>query len=77
MKKIEKGSKKYLLLLICSVALCGFILYPLFDFILCKFFTKTEFVYSFNSYIVEPIIFAVFYGLTFFLIDKKNNKKGE
>ena len=71
MKKIERGSIKYLILLIVATALFGIILYPLFNLILCQFITNTEFTYSINRFIIQPIIFACAYGLTFWLIDKK------
>jgi hypothetical protein len=74
MKKIERGTTKYLILLILMVALFGIILYPLFDLILCKFITNTEFTYSIHSHIIQPIIFACVYGTTFWLLDKKNNR---
>jgi hypothetical protein len=71
MKKIERGTKKYLFILIISVSLCGIILYPLFDFLLCKFITNTQFTYSLHSHVIQPILFGFIYGITFWLIDKK------
>ena len=46
MKDIERGTIKYLVIVIVAVSLCGMILYPLFDLILCKLITKSEFTYS-------------------------------
>ena len=75
MKNIERGTVKYLILLILSTALFGIVLYPLFDFIIDKLITKTEFIYSVTKHIVEPIIFATIFGITFWVVDKKKNEK--
>ena len=71
MEKIERGTKKYLIVLILAVAVCGMILYPLFDFILCKYITKSTFEYSVYKHVIQPILFAFIYGVTFWSIDKK------
>ena len=71
MKNIERGTIKYLIILIVATAVCSMILYPLFDFIICKFITNSEFVYSFHAYIIQPILFACIFGTTFWLVDKK------
>ena len=71
MKKIERGSVKYLIALILAVAVCGVILYPLFDFILCKFITNSNFEYSIHQHIIQPVIFALVYGLVFWLFDRR------
>ena len=71
MKNIERGTIKYLVVLIISVAVFGMILYPLFDLIYYKVITNSEFVYSFNKHIIQPIIFAVVFGVTFWTIDKR------
>ena len=71
MKKIERGTTKYLVVLIIAVALCGMILYPLFDLVYYKVITNFEFVYSIHSHIIQPIIFACVFGTSFWLVDKK------
>ena len=71
MKNIERGSKKYLVFLIAAVAICGMILYPLFDLILCKFITNSNFDYSVHKHVIQPILFAFIYGITFWSLDKK------
>ena len=71
MKKIEKGTIKYLVCLIIVTAIFGFILYPLFDFIVCKLFTKTAFVYSVSNHFIQPLIFAVIFGVTYWALDKR------
>lgn len=72
MKNIEKGTIKYLVVLIITISICGMIIYPLFDLVLCKFITNSEFVYSFKSYIVQPIIAAVIAGIVLWVVDKKH-----
>ena len=74
MKNIERGTIKYLIIIIILTAVFGFILYPLFDFISCKLITNSTFVYSINKHIVQPLIFAVIYGITYWSIDKKKSK---
>ena len=71
MGQIEKGSIKNLFVQIVAFAVMGIILYPLFDLVVCNFFTHTEFVYSVSSHIVEPILFGVVMGLVFWLLDKR------
>ena len=75
MKKIERESVKYLILLMFFVALFGLIFYPLFDFVISKCFTNSEFVYSINSHVVQPIVFSVVFSTTFWLVSKKKNSK--
>ena len=70
MKNIERGSIKYLVILIIAVAVCGVILYPLFDLILCKFITHSDFIYSIHSHIIQPILFALIFGTTFWAFYK-------
>ena len=75
MKNIERGSIKYLVILIIAVAVCGVILYPLFDLILCKIITHTDFIYSIHSHIIQPILFAFIFGTTFWAVDKNRKDK--
>ncbi len=74
MSKIEKGSIKHLISLILSIAIAGMILWPLFDLIVCKVFTHTEFVYSVPEHVVEPITFGCILGIVFWILDKKSKK---
>lgn len=71
MKKIERGTIKYLVFLIILTALFGFILYPLFDYIGCKLFLNNEFFYSVSKHIIRPLIFGIIYGVTCWSLDKK------
>lgn len=71
--KIEKDNISYLIILIISTALAGIIIYPLLDFIICKYIINTPFIYSVYSYIMKPTIFACVFGTTFWMIDRNNN----
>lgn len=75
MKKIEKGSTKHLIVLICAIAIAGIILYPLFDMVFCALITKSEFVYSVPDHVIEPIIFGMIIGIIFWIIEKHNETK--
>ena len=77
MKGIERGSVKYLIALIIAIAIFGIILYPLFDLIICKFITNSEFVYSISEYIVKPVTFGCISGILLWVLDRKTkvNKK--
>lgn len=72
MKNIERGSIKHLVILIILISVFGMIIFPVLDFIIDKFITNSEFVYSFRSYIIQPTISGVTIGLLLWLIDKKN-----
>ncbi len=71
MKNIERGTTKYLVVLIIAVAVCGMILYPLFDLVYYKLIANSEFVYSVQRHLIQPIAFACVFGPTFWLVDKK------
>ncbi|MBQ9314145.1 MAG: hypothetical protein IJ220_03970 [Clostridia bacterium] len=71
MKNIERGSIKHLIILIIAIAVCGMILYPIYDLIFYKFITNSEFVYSFHSYIIRPLLFSLVLGTTLWVIEKK------
>lgn len=69
--KIERGSLKYLVILIIIMSLCGFIIYPLLDFVFCKFITNSNFSYSFKEHILEPFTYSIILATCLFLLDKK------
>ena len=71
MKNIDKNSIKYLIILVVTCALFGIILYPLFELIFCKLITHKEFVYSIYNHLVEPILFAIVFGITYWFFGKK------
>ena len=72
MKNIKKGSIEHLILLVVCFSLAGTILYPLFDFLLCKFITNSEFLFSFYSHVIKPFLFCIIMGPIFWMIEKKN-----
>ena len=57
-----------------GTALAGIIIWPLLDFILCSWITKTTFVYSVHEHIIQPIIFGfiVSFIVDIFFISKKD-----
>ena len=71
MKQFEKGTIQYLVALIISISVCGMILYPIFDLILCKFITNSVFEYSIHEHIIQPILFGFIFGFVSWLVDKK------
>ena len=71
MKKIERGTIKYLIVLFVLVSLCSMIVYPLFDLVYYRILTNSTFVYSFQRHIIQPIIFSCVYSITFWYFDKK------
>lgn len=73
MKDIERGSIKYLILLILWTAIFGLVLFPLFDFLSDALMNKT-FTYSVDTHLVLPIVFAIVYGLTYWLLDRRKKK---
>ena len=75
MKNIQRGSTKHLILLIAGIALCGFIIYPLFDLIFCQFVNSRDFVYSVPNHIVQPIIGAVVSGSVIWAVERKMSNK--
>ncbi len=46
MKKIDNTSVQYLVLQIVAIAVCGMILWPLFDLFWCTVVIHVQFVYS-------------------------------
>lgn len=73
MKNIERGTIKYLILLILFTAICGLILFPIFD-AFSDLLTNSKFTYSVEKHVVMPVVFAVVYGITFWAFDKRKKK---
>lgn len=69
--KAERGSIKYLIILILAISLFGLILYPLFDFIYDNFITNDKFIYSIENHILKPFFVGVTLGITLWIIDKR------
>ena len=74
MKEIKKGSTQHLIIQIIIIIIAGLILFPLLDFIISLIF-RTEFAYSVNDHIIEPIFYGVVLGIVMWAIDKKSLKK--
>ena len=72
-EKIDSSKAWYAVTFGIAVALCGFIIYPLFDLFLCKVITKSEFIYSAAEHIYKPLCFGVFMGLVSLPLQKKKN----
>ena len=73
MKKIERGTTKHLMVLVSAVVIFGLLLYPLFDYIICRSIENSNFEYSINQHIIQPILLAFVYGIVFWSAYKKNN----
>lgn len=74
MKEIKKGSTQHLIIQIIIIIIAGLILFPLLDFIISLIF-RTEFAYSVDDHIIEPIFYGVVLGIVMWAIDKKSLKK--
>lgn len=70
-KNIERGSIKHLVVLTLACAICGVILYPIFDLLLCKFITNSKFVYSVHEYVIQPVLFGCIFSTILWLMEKK------
>ena len=72
-EKINSSTAWYAIVLGIAVAICGFIIFPLFDFIWCKVITDTEFVYLASEHIYKPLSFGVLMGLVSLPLHKNKN----
>lgn len=72
--KLERGSIKHLVLSIIITNIMGFIIFPLLDFILSLFTSKT-FEYSVKNYIIEPIIICTSVSVILWIVDRRKGKK--
>ena len=75
MKNIEKGSIKYLLLLLVIYVSVGLILYPILDFLYYKLITKSNFVYSIQADVIKPIAICSIMGICSWFMEKNKNKR--
>ena len=73
--KIEKGSILSLVIHIVSTIIAGMVIFPLLDFLIDLVFTHNRFIYSFQSYIIDPIVFGLLLGLVFWVLERKSVKK--
>lgn len=82
MDKIKKGSIAGLVLYVVGTSIAGIILWPILDFLFDTIFTHSEFVYSVQGHVIEPIIFGCVAGLIFWIFDviavkKQGEKSGK
>ena len=63
MKKIKENRVLYIIVNGMATGLAGVIIWPLLDLILCKFITRSPFIYSVHEHIIQPIIFGFIVSL--------------
>lgn len=68
--KIGKGSLKHLILSLVTTVIMGFILFPLFDFIICLF-TQETFKYSVKDHIINPLVFCSIVAIVIWFIERR------
>ena len=71
MKKIDDKSVQFLIYLIVLVSVFGLIIYPLSDFLIDRFISHTEFIYSLRDHVIDPIVFALIFSITYWVINRK------
>ena len=75
MKKIKDNKWLYTICFAIATSIMGIILYPLFDYLLCKFITNSQFVYSIHQHIVQPILFGIIISVILYAPIFNRNKK--
>jgi uncharacterized RDD family membrane protein YckC len=60
--------------------IAAIVIWPLLDFLWCAIFTHTDFNYSVNEHLLEPLIFSLIFTLIFYLpplikLSRKKSKK--
>lgn len=75
-KKIENPALQALIYFV-AILIASLIIWPLLDLLICTVITHSEFHYTFNDYIIEPLIFSVIFTLIFYIppIIKSRKKK--
>ena len=71
LKKMEENKLVYFLITTLVVFICAIIIWPILDFLLYTYITKSEFVYSIHNHILQPLIFSVIYATISTLFFKK------
>lgn len=69
MKKLDSKSKEYAVIFGITIAVSGIVLYPLFDIVLCKFITNSEFIYSAHEHIIQPVLFGMIMGIMIYVLE--------
>ena len=72
--KFEKGSIRHLLLSIVATDIFGFIVFPLFDWII-SLFSKGTFKYNVSDHVISPLIFCTIVAIVCWVIDRIKAKK--
>lgn len=75
MKKIKENKWLYTLVFAIATSIMGIILYPLFDYLLCKFITNSEFIYSVHQHIFQPILFGFIIAIVLYAPIFHKNKE--
>ena len=72
-EKIRKNRALRMLVNALGTAIAGIIIWPLFDWILCSWITKTPFIYSVHEHIIQPVIFGAIVSIVVDLFFRKEN----
>ena len=77
MRKIKENKWLYTLTFAIATSIMGIILYPLFDYLLCEFITKSKFVYSIHQHVFQPILFGFIIAILLYapLFNKRKDNK--
>lgn len=75
MKKLENNMLLYILVYGLTTAIMGLIIWPGFDFLICKFITKSTFTYSVQNHILQPAIYGMMMGIVFWFVKPKTKKE--
>lgn len=71
----QKGSVKHLIISIIVTIIFGFIIFPLFDWLLDSVFSGAKFVYSVKEHIIAPLIICPIVAFVCWLFDRRKVKK--
>ena len=72
MKNLNENRGLFIFAYGISTAIMGMVIYPLFDFLLCKFITNSTFKYTVADHVIEPITFGFIFALVYsFVVIKK------
>ncbi len=74
LEKIRKNRLQSSIIMAVATYIAAAIIWPLFDLFWAKVITHTEFAYSAKSYLLEPIILAVVFGVISYAIWKPETK---
>ena len=75
MKKLSENKFLYFIVMFITTSIVAMIIWPLFDFLVSKFITNSQFTYTIFDHIVKPTIFgAIFAAIDTIIISKKSEK---